>query len=310
MTTYETTAKKHGQYLIRIKKKVNNASPTMTALHKVLQFVGAIDDPAVREPYDSLIGRTCPPEGFLSSNIIESERLGLGLAAAMQRHIFDNPGLVAVKTRHLGTSPGSKPIVDVPAIRKMMNTKDVDTISAIDLYAVPEPNDPSGFGIAIDVRTVQFGPNVQYGRISRPYNRRCQDFPYAGSVSGDIPEYMDETALRDAFKRLVEPRWTVPIAEEREDSRCYPTNWNEGRAFRAFVMLQIWSMLPIDKRLFASGTGKPILDAELGFAKDRLSTARKGSANPIHRDGIPHFWFGEVHRLNVMGSSVPQVKLR
>jgi hypothetical protein len=310
MTTYETTTKKSGRFIVRIKKKVVAAPPTMTALDKVLEFVGALEDSDISVSYDSIIGRSCPIEGLASMNIVESEALAVGLAGGLQRHFDHTPGPVAVQTRHLAVTPGSAPVVDVAAVRKMAPSNDIDGISAIDLSAVPDPSDSSGFGIAIAVRTIHFGPDVQYGPNPRANNRRSREFPYARGTSRAQAVYMDEVALRDAFGRLLGPRWTVPVAEERDGAHCYPSDWDDGRALRAFILMQILSMLPIEKKLIGAGMGKAILDAELGFAKGRLSAARKGYVSPIHRDGIPHFWFGEAHRLNVVGFSVPLIKLR
>jgi hypothetical protein len=306
--TIDKPKKKKMKFLIRVKEKVAAAAPPMTAIGRVLEFAGAIDDPALRAHYDGITGLDCPLDELVSSDVVQSEALADGLAAGVGRHRLDQPGVVAVQTQHLAVTPGSAPEFDIPAIRKMGPKKGSDAISAIDLFPIPDALDPFGFAIEIVMRTIHFGPNVPFGPSGRIHNTGTKAFPEAGPVSSARPTTMDEAELRVAIKRLVEPRLTVPPGEESNNGLFYPDDWNDGRALRAWVMLQVWSMLPIKKRLMAMDTGRAILTGELAHAEDRLSRACKRHPCPIHRDGVPHFWFGEARRLDLRGLSVPLIK--
>ena len=51
------------------------------------------------------------------------------------------------------------------------------------------------------------------------------------------------------------------------------------------------------------------MDASLKAAEIRIKQASKGEALPIPRDGMVHFWFGELRRLGMDDLTVPRVTL-
>ena len=79
---------------------------------------------------------------------------------------------------------------------------------------------------------------------------------------------------------------------------------------RAFIALQIRSLLPLVKQMIATGQGKEILSPALQAAQMRVNFAAKQQAVPLHWEGLVHFWFSELNRLGFTDQSVPVVRLR
>lgn len=306
------SAKKPTKFRARTKAKTDIAPDhfiPLSPLEQVFELVNADADPDIQNAYEATTGTGNSVEGLVSSNFPESAALSDGIANALQRHLGDTVAQVAIRKQRIGVTPGSAAVLDVRDFRKTAMTRGVDTISGVHCYPIPCPSDPAGFEIATDMVGIFFGPNARQAVQRGPRARRSRTFSRTGMATVTWVDPTDEVPLRDALRKFVEPCLTIGLAGEGDIGRPLPADWADGAALRAFVMLQMWAMLPLRKRLVAAGAGRAILAGEIAQAEHRLVVASKGRVSPIHRDGVVHFLFGEMQRLGITGFTVPLVQL-
>ena len=303
-------SKSKKKFTVKIKSKLGGVASQLVnfPVECMLKYVGANENPGLLDNYNGILGVDHPMDELLCSNVGESERVSSGLTTALERHFGAGPRWVGMWSRRFGVTPGSNPEIDVVRLRKMVPRKADDSLGSIDLYPVPQASDPSGFGIAIDVRGMLIGVNGD-ARFPSPHARRSR-IGSLGNVALTWVPSIDAAELANEVALWVKPRFTLPLELERKIGLNFPDDWESGRDLRAITMLEIWSMLPMKKRLFGTGVGRSISIGEFAESDRRLRLACKKGAASIHRDGVPHFWFGEHLRRDITHLAVPLIKIR
>lgn len=283
-------------------------------IDRIIDFVGISDDSDMKEAYRAMFGQARPLDDLVASNLGETNKISMALMTDLKRKCTTDSFEVGIQVRRIRVAPGSAVEVDIPSARKAVRLpKDdgVGAIAAIQLYPVPHNSDPRGFGIAVDTVTVFFGTNARSAVTRAEAKARSRNSVrqmYSTSIWLD-PN--DDDALKNALNQLLRPRFADQAKSQETSLISLPEGWkdDEARALRELVMLQCLSMLPLKKKLIVVGAGRPLLTRALASAEHRMSEVCKGTTSAIHRDGVPHFWFGESRRLGLDDVSVPLIKL-
>jgi len=296
---------------IKKKFKAKTKSTNMT-ITQVIDFTTAGADQSVIQNYSDIAGIDRPLDDLVSSNVSHLQDFSIDIMKEVCEYLLANQCEIAVKTRRLGVTPASKPVIDVSAARKSASLPKkarINMIAGIHIYPVPS-DDPGGFAIAVDLVQLLFGPDARAEMSRMAFKARRGRVSAMSEHQLEWLDQSDPAKLQAAIDKLIRPTFSLTTREERDAFLLVPDGWSRGRPERGLMVLAILSMLPVLKKLVSAGAGKPILTAALARLEHDLKLARVSRPCTVHRDGVPHFWAAELKRLGLSHLNVPLVKLR
>ena len=277
-------------------------------LRKLLRYAKLAHDDARAENYEALLG--CEPHGeLLSSNFVEQRHLVNAVDKDLRALRKEQEMEIGLQFEHFEVVPASHIDVSVKTIKsksKVYAKAGVSSIRCLHFLDVPLADDPLGFGIRPVMAAVLFGPRIKYDIEVLTRGSKI------GQRKPDVEwiEASKKAQVTDAVKRVLAPKLVGEKASLDAAARVGIDDWMKNASLRAFVKLQVLSVLPLRKRVYGDGRGTHILEPALRAAELRLKTARQWEEPGIHRDGVQHFWFGEIQRLKFEEFSLPFIRLR
>jgi hypothetical protein len=282
---------------------------TGKALRNLLKFAKVGDDDDLECRYASVVG--CNSIGsLLSSNFVEQSHVRDDASAGLKRIRKEPDMQMAVQIERFHIVPASRVDVSIPQLKSMSRVytrAGVSSISSLDFVEVPVPHDPLGFGFELVVASVLFGSDIQR---DIGLTRRLQKQRNSGSMEIDWIDARKKLQVEEAVARVLDPPLVGGPASRRAAELAGIDDWMKGARLRAFIKLQMLSMLPLKKRLAAAGRGTQILEPALKAAEVRVKAAAKLERPVIHDDAMLHFWFEELRRLKLDDVRLPLIRLR
>ncbi|RXZ64252.1 hypothetical protein [Pelagerythrobacter rhizovicinus] len=309
MNTKKTKSTKLGAKASRSDKK-SRTSSTKPIAERLLQFVEAADDPPLMDRYDALMGVGRPVDDVLASYrdlFKEGAKVGL---ASIERSMVKEGADLKFQVSRIAIRPFADPDFSIADARKVpakYGSAGYDGIASVRFCPVPHP-DTGADMIAMDTVVLYSGNPPP----SRPVRRRrspaaTDGVDHAASVTFNLN---DGAAVKAALASIFYPPLAhLPIGDPFEDKDKRFAKGSK-QAERALVTLMCRSQLPVKKMLIGFGAGKSIVDGVHGRLEYLLKERCKGTPALVHRDLVPHFWFGELRRLELHHLSVPEIKLR
>ena len=306
--------------------EISSTGPAADQIHR---FMRTQENPGSCTACNSILGI----EGAVAETTVANEVQTSAISESVERSVLrqwrTTPTEWGVQTTRICVVPGSAAVIDVRAARKafrLYSQADVDAIVIVTVGPVPLETDPLGFGLAVDVRAIVFGPNAQAKltlieaksrprRAGRPSHRGAEPRRSGAGWMSRSPivwyKSDDKAALKLELAKLFNPLLTA-TPEGAGHQMPMPDSWDEPEAkqLRGFVTLMARSMLPLKKALMLIGAGQSVVIGAIANAELELKKARRASEPVIPADGVPHFWFAELRRLGLDNISVPLVKLR
>lgn len=286
-----------------------------STIDRIVEFARIDEDANARAVYPAIIGKQGSITDLAIANVGQMELTKQAVAAALIARIGETDDEWGVRSTLIEVVPGSKVEVDVPKCRKPWRfyaKANVDAVISIIAAPIPLPSDTTGIGVAVAVHALVFGPNAR-ASIQLADSKARMRGGGSSSLSSTIwYETNDEEALKKALRDMFRPSWIdLPLLENALETEV-PDGWNKAssRRLRGLLTLMTRSMLPAKKALGFVGEGKSVVVGALTAAEVGMKKARRTSPPPVHPDGLPHFWFGELRRLGLDNIAVPLIKLR
>jgi hypothetical protein len=305
---------RHDGDTIIIVEKEPKPLPKGTREEQVKAFARLRKRPETLAIYDAILGLGEPLDLVTASNGGESEAITNDLLDRLMRYLEDHPSEVALVSRPLGTTPAFSPVLNIKEARKKMAVPKRASINAISGLCIRSiPGDIlADVNFQFEQRALVFGPDVRdvAARIAVPMRGRRVVHGGQGDISWcDVND-------RDWMKRIISSIIAPNFASSRPDrgngDAALRPGWNDdrARAERDLIELLLQALLPMRKKLMASGAGLPMLAAALAQSDYRLTTALKGRKPALHRDRLIQFVAGELQRLGMSHVSIPIVEHR
>lgn len=292
------------------KVQTNSSLPKLSLFDRILKFADTTEGAAPRAQYEALFAISRPVDDALASNtnlLKEGAKVAL---AGLENSMLSKGADLKLQISRIKVCLFDDLDFSVLEARKVIGKygKDgYDGIGAVRFCPVPHP-ETGATVIAMDAVTLYTGSPSP----SRPIRRRRRasfgdEIERASSVTFNLS---DRATVKAALASLFYPPLSrLPIRDPFE---------NEGQRFakgnsqteRALVTLMCRSQLPVKKMLIGFGAGKSVMDGAQSRIEYLLKEKCKGSPEVLHRDLVPHFWFGELRRLGLDHLSVPTIRLR
>lgn len=303
-------SKKKGARATKNTKKNAIAFPKNSVADRVLQYVGAADHPDLRNRYSALFGDIRPVDVALASYTDLLKEGAKGALASLSSLMATEGGELKFQVNRIAVGPSAKPDFSVGDARKVAaeyGRAGYDGIAEVRFCPVPDPGTGADM-IAMDAVALFTGNPTPTYLGKRRRRTKAADGVQRSAVRAF--SLNDEAAVNAALAAIFHPPLTrLPTGDPFEQ---------EGQSFakgskqaeRALVTLMCRSQLPVKKMLIGFGAGKSIVDGVHGRIEYLLKEQCKGTPPLVHRDLVPHFWFGELRRLELHHLSVPEIKLR
>ncbi len=284
------------------------------SLARMLKYAGVTDDPERRQRYLALVGCQVHDE-LLSCNLVQGKNLVSEMSSGLSK-VASAPGFeIAVQIQRFATSPSSRIDFDVKEARqRVRDYKEVgvSSISSIVPVDLPLTNDRSQFVVEPQVRSLLFGPSISGPMEQRRRTFRKSALSNDGATTLEWIDAEDGESLRQAVEDVIAPP-LVGGSSGKDAAEAAGIEWwmkPKRAAHRAWVILQVYSMLSMKKRYKAQGHGKSLLEPALSGAYERYRQLRSIDGPAIHRDAVLHFWAEEIRLLGLDDYRLPLVRTR
>lgn len=295
--------------------KPKSARPKLSAIDQILAGARVDEDPKARAAYQAILGIAGVPFDLALTDQALMPKISTTARRALQRHLLDNGLEWGAQVTRVGVVAGSDVEVDVPSIRKLSSyysRAGVDAITMLVPSPVPLAWHPCGFGQALDVHAVFFGPNVRTAmqKVELKTRSRRTDLPVRDPIQWYAAD--DDDALKATMSKMFRPPLTKVVDLAGFDQGQPVEGWDsrEARQRRGLFTLMTRSMLPLKKAMTLIGEGRSVMAGAIAAAEVSVRKGRREGEPPVHPDGMPHFWFGELRRLDLNDFAVPLIKLR
>ena len=291
------------------KKKASTSSKKHIA-DRVIEFVGAVDDPSLKGRYDALMGVGRPVDDLLASYtelLKESAKVAraniANLVAKEGADLKLQVSRVAVRSFHdLDFS-----VLEARKEIAKYGKAGYDGVGAVRFCSVPDPETGVAM-IAMDAITLYTGSPIPTKPVQRRRRAAYDDgIEHARSVTFNLS---DRATVKAAIASLFYPPLTRLPSGDPFDAADHSFAKGSNPTERAFVTLMCRSQLPSKKMLIGFGAGKSVMAGVLERIKFLAGQKCKGTPAVVHLDLVPHFWFDELRRLELHHLSVPTIRLR
>jgi hypothetical protein len=286
--------------------KVRNGKP----LASILAFAGIKSGDELESSYETIVG-LLPAARLLASNLVERDRMKAALISTAATLTEKDDMEFALVHQSISRRDASDLNIAVATARRKVEVYEKSGASSITTLALvpwPSEDDTLGFCMELQARSLLFGPGVR-AHVDRLQRAK----PSSKAAGGPRPFTMKWLDLDEPKTASAAIRALMSIAPDPEAKAAAATlamkDWKKHQGLRTFVLVQCLSMLPMSKMFLAQGRGREILGAVLSPAEARIKESMRRTVAAIHRDGMAHFWFRELRRLDLGDLNVPLLKL-
>lgn len=277
-------------------------------IDRMLDHLGLETEPVIAERYQAILGKHGSMADVSLGNAELMDRVKRVARKALKQHLAALDHEWAEVVIDVGVAPGSKVEIDLPQARKrcrFLGKAGLDVAALVQVTPVPLETDPLLFGMATKVRAIVFGADARL-RLDRALRKSRGPRPSVTWYPADDGE---------AIARVLADMFTAPLTGGKlgvDDAHVLTDAWTSraARLDRGFITLMARSMIPLKKAFVFYGEGKSVMAGAVTTAEVALKKAIKVSKPVIHADGLQHFWFGEVQRLQRWDIAVPLIMLR
>ena len=290
------------------RKKSTTSLKKKTIGERLLKYAGAGDDQRIRERYDALLGTGRPTDDVLASYTHLLKEGAKVAQTSLQNSIAQAGVDLQFQVSRIAIRPLSNlefSVVDARKAATEYGKSGYDGFASVRFCPVPHPDSGADM-IAMDVVALFSGNPLP----RMPVRRRRRAAATDGVERSSTVTLSGKSAAKAALASMFYPPLTrLPKADPLEgEDQVFATE--SKVAERALVTLMCRSQLTVKKMLIGFGAGKSILDGVQGRLEYLRKERCKGSSEVVHRDLVPHFWFGELRRLELHDLSVPAIRLR
>lgn len=311
------------RFKVRVKPKAepthNEAGPSRSTIAqkapsskiaaKIIEHVGATDQPEIAAKYEALCGAARPVSKAIASDIMAMNELKNSIATDLRNELSANPRAIGIRVDRLGVLNGATPKISIEEVKKggkVYSKAKVDGFSAIRFCPAPKA-DSSEPGTAVDLVTLLIDKEADRLVYASTYRSRARDAFNRSPIlwwEPDDPRAIDE-ALSIMFSS---PFNQLPLKDPTLDGKAQFDGVN-GSGHRAFLTLMFRSQLQLGKMMVGYGIGKALIKRALTSVEGFMGKRCKAAPEILNDEEILHFFFAELRRLELDHVSVPIVRL-